>query len=344
MRGLCTIPLALQIALALMSSMFNAEVTYATKIFGCHTKKAIAFSVDKNSLLLSKSNGVDLAGSSGLHVATRTFRGGANQLTDDEEEYDEEDEEDEVAVDRTKSGSSSSTALSSVGGILHSISKAIMRAVSAASKSVGSGGCKDENASFVGKVVQTIRDMVAAALNPKYDNNRNFDGENEEETDEDEGPNSASSATEAQTLTIDLGSYLAKAYGVRDGRKNAKDSPVLGGSLNEALRIARSSAKLLLVLIPASAPTKSKKNDSQAITSFLSAEVAKVAKKKARKKGDTASYILWSAKAGSSEATTAMKRLKVKATGSKGDKRPILLVAYPAQVSKYSGKEFGLST
>ena len=54
-----------------------------------------------------------------------------------------------------------------------------------------------------------------------------------------------------------------------------------------------------------------------------------MAERKSRKKGEGGSFLIWSAKAGSQEAATAMKRLKVK-KGAKNS--PTLLVCYPTQV------------
>jgi hypothetical protein len=139
----------------------------------------------------------------------------------------------------------------------------------------------------------------------------------------------------------EFGEYLAKSYGV-DATRNEleKFMPVMGGSIGEALRVARSKARLLVVLIPASRPagiSKGKTHDQEAIEGFLSAEVSKMAGKRAHKTGQTGSFVLWSAKAGSPEAVQAIKRLKAQQTNSKGQKRPTLLVAYPAQALDSKG-------
>jgi hypothetical protein len=141
--------------------------------------------------------------------------------------------------------------------------------------------------------------------------------------------------------SAEFGEYLAKSYGVEATRNELeKFMPVMGGSIGEALRVARSKARLLVVLIPASKPagkSKTKTHDQEAIEGFLSAEVSKMAGKRAHKSGDTGSFVLWSAKAGSPEAVQAIKRLKAKQTNSKGQKRPTLLVAYPAQALDSKG-------
>lgn len=322
--------------IALISSTtLSAEVSFARGT----TRNFRTSFVDKDATLRKRTT--TSRNSPSLSFLTRTCRGGAFHLDEDEydNEYDNEEEEDETGVQ--SSDDATPTALSSVVDTLNSISQAIMRALGAASKSLQSEDDKKE-VSFVGKVFQTIKSMISAALNPDYDNNPDYQEAEEDEDDSSADDTPMEVKSKPLPRPVDLGSYLAQSYGAPDGRKDATESPILGGSLADALRIARSSAKLLVVMIPSTAPNKAKtKIDSQAITSFLSAQVAKVAKKKARKKGETTSYLLWSAKAGSSEAAMAMKRLKVKATSSKGDKRPILLVAYPVQVSKSPGDNSG---
>jgi hypothetical protein len=131
--------------------------------------------------------------------------------------------------------------------------------------------------------------------------------------------------------------YLSQAYGVAATREDLDlecVQPILTGTISDALGVARSQARLLVVLIPASKPGKAKAPDEEALKAFLSAEVATVAEKKARKKNSdpSGSFVLWSAKAGSAEAVAALKRLKASQTNSKGQKRPVLLVAYPQQL------------
>jgi len=128
----------------------------------------------------------------------------------------------------------------------------------------------------------------------------------------------------------ELGSYLSTAYGVKVDDEE-QQTAILGGTLTDALREARSQARLLVVYIPSSKPGHGKKggSDRTAIKSLLSQEVSTVAEKKARKKVKSGSFILWAAKAGSAEASVSAKRLKVKPP--KGEKRPTLMVVYPAQ-------------
>ena len=123
----------------------------------------------------------------------------------------------------------------------------------------------------------------------------------------------------------------------------------MGGSLQDALQTARQQARMLVLFIPSERPKgeswsffggKKKQesggnNDQIAIESLISAEVGKASNKKACKTGgeDFGSFTLWGCKAGSSEATSTIKRLKLKTTSTKGGKRPILCVVYPAAVS-----------
>jgi hypothetical protein len=318
------------LAVALISSTLNAEIIFGPTILGRYTaRNSFDFA------LLKKTKSLGISNEPSYNFLTTTCRGGAIHLGEDEsDEYDDEEGGDaEGSVENTnQAGGSLPTALNSVVSTLNSISKAIMRALGSLSKDSD----EKDSLSLPAKIFQKIRNMITAALSPEYDKNQEYEGEDEDGDQEAGETPKISENPKPAASPSDLGGYLAKAYGVSDGRQDPKETPVLGGSLTDALKIARSSAKLLVVLIPSNAPNKAKKNDVQAITSFLSAEVAKVAKKKARKKGESGSYIYWSAKAGSSEASQAMKRLKVKATSSKGDKRPILLVAYAASVSSCS--------
>ncbi|CAB9514384.1 UBX domain-containing protein [Seminavis robusta] len=268
------------------------------------------------------------------------FRGGAAWSDDDDEEEEEEDEseteDEEEEEDEEDSGVSNSTNGNSnspanlIISTLKSVSKALMRGVTAAIQSLESDSDKDEDASIVGRVVQMVQSFWSAALNSgsnkKSDNPPSPSKPPKSTPKETVRTTTEPAATSSTTTpTSDFGTYLAQTYGVADGR-TGDDNPVLGGSLNDALKVARANARLLLVLIP-----NKGKNDKKAVEGFLSSQVATMAKKKARKKGETGSFLLWGAKAGSSEATQAMKRFKVKPKNSKGEKIPILLVAYPAQ-------------
>ena len=159
---------------------------------------------------------------------------------------------------------------------------------------------------------------------------------------------------EEKTITnkiADFGSYLAENYSVEDKRTTDDDNDItiLGGSLSDACKIAREQARMLIVFIPSEKPKSeswfggvgggkpTNANDQIAIESLLSDDVMKAANKKARKKGEAGlgSFAIWGSKTGSSEATSAIKRLKIKATATTGEKRPILCVVYPAQDVSY---------
>jgi len=221
------------------------------------------------------------------------------------------------------------------------------------------------------KSVAIVKRMIKAALTvpedegsaEEYDETDDEDEEATVESTEDEivadsqtievGPTSTSSSA-----VTDFGSYLAEAYGVDDMRNSGKtEGPIiLGGTLEDALQTARQQARMLLVFIPSGKPEGErgglssffgggKKGDAEldekdrvAIESLLSKEVGKAANKKAKKKSDHGSFAIWGGKAGSSEAASAMKQLKVKETSAKGEERPILCVVYPAVASVGSDK------
>jgi hypothetical protein len=114
--------------------------------------------------------------------------------------------------------------------------------------------------------------------------------------------------------------------------------PILDGSLKDALNMAKSQARLLVVLIPS---PKNNADDKMAMESFLSVETAKIAEKrpyKSKKKSTATStqispdgsFLLWTVPPGSTEASTAMKRIRGLQASSKN--KPLLFVIYPATV------------
>eukprot|EP00531_Pseudo-nitzschia_arenysensis_P001553 CAMPEP_0116141082 /NCGR_PEP_ID=MMETSP0329-20121206/14193_1 /TAXON_ID=697910 /ORGANISM="Pseudo-nitzschia arenysensis, Strain B593" /LENGTH=557 /DNA_ID=CAMNT_0003636243 /DNA_START=195 /DNA_END=1868 /DNA_ORIENTATION=- len=212
------------------------------------------------------------------------------------------------------------------------------------------------------KTVAAVKRMVKAAMTvpeEEIETEEDEDDEEEEETPEDfEGEKEDEATKKSETIepeetsdepATDFGSYLSEAWGIADERDSGKKKGVtiLGGSLQDALLAAKQEARMLLVFIPSEKPdsergglsffggnkgnAESEENDKVAIESLLSAEVSKAANKKARKKGDgSGSFAIWVAKAGSPEATAAIKQLKLKETSAKGKKRAIMSVVYPA--------------
>ncbi len=236
--------------------------------------------------------------------------------------------------------------------------KAIQRAIQAGMEGEGEvEEQEDEEVSMVQKVVTTIQRMVKAAFTFPEEEQEEPDSEmstsdaveeegtTEVESEDDEvveaPPKSTSKVTKDEIPPVskasDFGTYLATAYGVKDTRVAESGALVLGGSLTTALQEARAQARLLVIFLPAEKPNKKTTDTKEfiAIESILSQEVGEAANQRARSKGeDTGSFLFWGAKAGSSEASTAMKRLKVKPKSSKGGKIPTLMVVYPAMVSK----------
>jgi hypothetical protein len=187
---------------------------------------------------------------------------------------------------------------------------------------------EEETPSFMAKAVRTVKRMWTAAWNPP-DSSEEFTADLASTVKK---KSKKEESVEGVSIS-DFGSYLEDAYSVSVDRGD-EPTTVMGGTIGDALREARSKARLLVVFIPSTRPGRGKKKtpDHKAIESLLSPEVAEVAEKNARKKVDSGSYVIWGAKASSPEAITAIKRLKAKQTSSKGDKRPVLAVAYPAQV------------
>ncbi len=211
------------------------------------------------------------------------------------------------------------------------------------------------------KTVAVVKRMVNAAMTVPEDEVDTEEAEDDEEQEtaedfeeekEDEATKKSETIEPEETsdkAATDFGDYLSEAWGIADERDSGKGKGVtiLGGSLQDALLAAKQEARMLLVFIPSEKPesergglsffggkkgdVESEENDKVAIESLLSAEVSKAANKKARKKGDgSGSFAIWVAKAGSPEATAAIKQLKLKETSAKGKKRPIMSVIYPA--------------
>lgn len=235
--------------------------------------------------------------------------------------------------------------------VVISTTKAVQRAIQAGMEGDEEAEEQDDDEDaepvpMVQKVLATLQRMVKAALTfPEEDEEVESSGE----SDADEGDEMAAASKGKEGSGVkapkkssskakkpsDLGTFLASSYGVKDERKTEGGASVIGGSLSTALLEARAQARLLVIFLPAEKPNKksSESKDAIAIESILSDEVGEAANQRARSKGeDTGSFLFWGAKAGSSEATTAMKRLKIKAKASKDGKKPSLVVVYAAMV------------
>lgn len=260
---------------------------------------------------------------------------------------DEETDSDEVTVEVGLEASSSvmdtlldisRRGLVLLGQATIVTTKAASRAVLAAFQGddEAEGEDKEEPPSLTTRVMRTLQRMWDAAMNPSEEEIESELAIMVKSKSHKIEPDSTSEAKE-QSLS-DFGSFLAKSYNLSVDR-GKKPTPVLGGTIGNALRDSRSKARLLVVFVPSERPGRGKKNtpDHEAIRSLLSPEVSEVAEKRARKKQDTGSFVLWGAKASSPEGITAIKRLKAKQPSNSRDHRPILLVAYPAQVFDSAG-------
>ena len=256
-------------------------------------------------------------------------RGGGSSIVEDEEEEEgddselldaeeEEEEADAAPSDDNEADEESETegkditeqAVQVAGKTTLGLFKASIRAFSVAF-SPGSG---DEGVSVLEQIAQRFTQFWKTLLSSA--------GDKEENEDVDD----ASTANDRR----DFANYLATAYKVKATRNNSNDeeskteyAAITGGSIQDALQLARSQSRLLLVLIPANRPDRQTAADKTAIESFLSSEVAKMAEKRAHKNIPTPSFLLWSAKAKSPEAVVAAKRLNM----DLNPKRPVLLVA-----------------
>lgn len=250
------------------------------------------------------------------------WRGGS------EEEYDETDDSDS---DEEDSGLAATKSAGVVGTLLHMVwgsTKACFRAGRAAFDT----SQVPEDTSVLGHLFLVTKRMWKAAFSTSSSK-----APQSSATTAPPVPRRKGNPAKPSPSRPDFGAYLADAYDVTATRGDG-GAPILTGPLQDALRQARSQGRLLVALIPSHAPRKGHAMDATAIESFLSQEVTAVADRKAKKNATTASFLLWSTKAASSDAALAVKRLKVQTTNSKGKKRPILLVIYPHQVMDSSGR------
>ncbi|GAX14761.1 hypothetical protein FisN_25Lh044 [Fistulifera solaris] len=257
-------------------------------------------------------------------------RGGATLNEDDEEEEEEDEigqEEDEEVSEAASENDDEredaedttfvSMAVKATGKTTLGVFKAAIRAFSVAF-SPGSG---DEGVTIVEKITKRLSQFWISLLSSS----------SVEEDGEDSDVSNANSNDHR-----DFANYLAAAYKVKATRNDYETASeekrypaIVGGSIQDALQLARSQSRLLLVLIPSNRPDHQTAADKIAIESFLSVEVAKMAEKSAHKSIPTPSFLLWSAKAKSPEAVVAAKRLNLEPNS----KRPVLLVATSKRAS-----------
>jgi hypothetical protein len=189
--------------------------------------------------------------------------------------------------------------------------------------------------SIVQRFVLAVKRMVTAAFTFPDGDGQGIIGGVEEQATLKTKKTKPTKQTKGPSKKLDFGSFLAASYGVQDTRTDkTPGTAVIGGSFATAMIEARAQARLLVVFIPVEKYKKGRESrEAAAIESILSMEVADASNQPARKGEDTGSFLFWSAKLGSSEATQAMKRLKAKIKTSKGSKCPVLMVVYPAMVS-----------
>jgi hypothetical protein len=269
------------------------------------------------------------------------IRGGS----DYDEEEDEESDSESIAEEIEDGAATVMSTVNSItkrfvivlGKALVAGTKASGRAVKAAFQGDDDVEEDEEPPSFMTRMMRTAKRMWVAAWDTSDAGDDESSADLASTVKKKSKKKEANVEAEDERVSMsDFGSFLEESYSVSVDRG---DDPtiVMGGTIGDALREARSKARLVVVFIPSARPGRGKKKtpDHEAIESLLSPEVSEVAEKRARKKQDSGSFVLWSAKASSPEAITAIKRLKAKQSSSKGDKRPVLVVAYPAQVSKH---------
>eukprot|EP00536_Pseudo-nitzschia_multiseries_P016093 jgi/Psemu1/220138/e_gw1.1019.2.1 len=327
-------------AVAILEKVVDVAKTKVVPIVADYSRKG---------LLAAKKTSVMIYGA--LYRAVQA--GLEGDVSEDDEDSDDEDdsddEEEEVA-----------TVADKILAITKKAVKTVQRMVKAAMtipEEDEGGDDDDESDDGDGENESEVEESAEAE---EEDESVSSETTTPDETEDETGtePTPAAAAAAATNdggvaASDDFGSYLSESYEVDDLRNSgkAKGPIILDGSLQDALQTAREQARMLLVFIPSEKPkgeqqgvlsffgggnkgtAESEENTKVAIESLLSKEVAKASNRKARKKqagDDFGSFAIWGAKAGSSEAAAAIKRLKVKETTAKGEKRPILCVVYPA--------------
>mmetsp|Transcript_21187 Transcript_21187/g.24179 ORF Transcript_21187/g.24179 Transcript_21187/m.24179 type:complete len:546 (-) Transcript_21187:97-1734(-) len=241
-----------------------------------------------------------------IHTITR---GGS-----DSDDGSEDDDENEISVEESSASTSSSIIETVVIKVFELVkkgtiitAKAIERSLKAATIEIQKE--EDDDLSIVTKVTNILLSMWNAAIH---------------------GPDDKKKTTLSEKVEVvgDLGKYLSSEYNVPDNRiENCTD--MLSGTIGDASIQARTMARLLVVFIPSN---KDDDADCGIVRSLLSSDVSRIGEKKSRKKATTGSFLFWSAEYGSSDAKEAMKRLKAKQPAGKKQRRPVLLVAYPARI------------
>jgi len=300
------------------------------------------------------------------------IRGGGS--TGSEDQYDDDTSDDNN--DNTHSASTTDSNNNPTFTILSLFGKVVLHVIFAGRRAMTAGidaiaeEYEEEDSSIVVRVGKVLKSMVLAAFqSQQQDGGTNIDIE-----DGGDGGGMATVTHNTNNKSVKrtanpsgkgaFGNYLCKSYGVPLPEPTTDDddddtdeddtytttTPTVileGGSLADALHTARSQGRLLVAFIPATKPTSTRRRttskkttkiyDQMAIESLVSNEVAEVAERRARKKGDEgASFVLWGARSGSAEAGVAMKKLKVKKSDGKS---PVLLVAYPSRTIDSYGRQ-----
>jgi len=283
--------------------------------------------------------------------------GGSSSDSSHDTETTDDDEEDETFFKvETTEAASNNPILSALGRMTLQVIFGVKRAISAGIDAIAEGfEEEDEYVSLIEKVANVLTSMFLAAFRPPVQESDDGRGSGVSVVGAETMESSVSVRKRKGDLTKgEFGTYLSKSYNVPlpteyDNDDEDVETPstiVHGGTLTDALHLARSQGRLLVAFLPATKPIKKRAAASKAtkiydqvsIDSLLSHEVAAVAERNARKREEGASFVLWGAKYGSSEANVAMKKFKVNKKKSNGNS-PVLLVAYPSRGVDPYGKQ-----
>lgn len=288
-------------------------------------------------------------------VVSLVSRGGADEYDNEyEDEYDDSDEETSSTSSNTEISSSVSVELDMptlTKKILKISSNAILKTAFAIQRAVKAGfhvalltteDVDDEEEQEEKSVITKVMDVLSAMWDAVFQISNN-DENDDEMVVEDEAVAEVAPVVnkkkKGEKARLDMSDYFASNYGVDISSQSDDDDDdafitptILGGSFSDALRTSRSKARLLVVFIPSTYPSKKRKQkqtqtfDQIAIKSLTSQPVQKVLENKG------GSFLIWGAKYNSPEAAQAMKRLKklTTSTSQKNKKSPLIAVLYPA--------------
>ena len=204
-----------------------------------------------------------------------SIRGGSDDELDvDDEDFDEENnigDDDDTSIEEATT-SESETFIDVITRITKLLQKAAILTTNAISRSIQAGldvppqEDGEMETTVLSKLIDTIQRMWKAAISPESgDDDSSISATDKSNTSETTESSEQQQEAGAET-TVDFGHFLSKEYGIADERPVEGIPVMLGGSLADALRVARNKARLLVVFIPSARPDKKKSTTPDHLT------------------------------------------------------------------------------